>query len=188
MISVMKKMRENRISCIPIERQISPSDEFTTRTVGIAYLSDLMFLLRIPNYYRYLEEPIINFIIDLNGLEEDGNYFDQFSQQSTINETDLGLGLRNEEKKVETSEKFRKQSSVKYSRPIDEELDSDSDAGEDEEMLFKEQVFEMSTVAASLNRSETKAGISETHTSRARSPSHLTDNDGRSNSQLLKSD
>ena len=80
LISVMKKMRENRISCIPIERQINPNDEFTTRTVGIAYLSDLMFLLRIPNYYRYLEEPIINFIIDLNGLEEDGNYFDQFSQ------------------------------------------------------------------------------------------------------------
>lgn len=71
-------MRDNRVSCMPIERPISQQDEFTTKTVGLAFLTDLMFLFRVPNYYKYLEEPIINFITDLNALEED-NYFDQAS-------------------------------------------------------------------------------------------------------------
>lgn len=128
----MKKMRENKISCIPIERQISLNDEFTTRTVGIAFLTDLMFLLRIPNYYRYLEEPIINFIIDLNGLEEDGNYFDQFSYSST-NGADANQAPANEEeKKADGLKSLRKQSSIKPARTIDEELDSDAEDGEDE--------------------------------------------------------
>lgn len=69
-------MRDNRVSCIPIERQINPNDEFTTRTVGIAFLTDLMFLFRVPNYYKYFDEPIINFTTDLNALEDDSNFFD----------------------------------------------------------------------------------------------------------------
>ena len=74
MFSVLKKMRDNRVSCIPIERQLSQNDQHTTRTVGLAFLTDLMFLLRMPDFYKYLDEPVIAFIGDLNGLEEDLTY------------------------------------------------------------------------------------------------------------------
>ena len=30
-----------------------------------------MFLLRLPNFWQYLDEPVINFVTELNGLEED---------------------------------------------------------------------------------------------------------------------
>jgi hypothetical protein len=42
-----------------------------------------MFLFRLPNYYKYLDEPVINFVSDLNGLEEDANYFDMVSTNNT---------------------------------------------------------------------------------------------------------
>lgn len=64
-------MRDNRISCIPIERTISPADPQLTHTVGIAFLTDIMFLLRLPDFFRHLDEPVIRFVSDLNGLEED---------------------------------------------------------------------------------------------------------------------
>ena len=64
-------MRENKVSCVPIERQLSPTEPHTTRTVGLAFQTDIMFLLRLPDFYKHLEEPIIQFVTDLNGLEED---------------------------------------------------------------------------------------------------------------------
>jgi hypothetical protein len=30
-----------------------------------------MFLLRLPNYWVNLDEPVIKFVTDLNGMEED---------------------------------------------------------------------------------------------------------------------
>lgn len=71
LFSVLKKMRDNRVSCIPIEHQISKSDTQTTRTVGLAFMTDLMFLFRLPEYYKRLDEPVITLVTDLNGLEED---------------------------------------------------------------------------------------------------------------------
>jgi hypothetical protein len=67
-------MRDNRVSCIPLERSISPADPRTTRTVGLAFLTDIMFLLRLPEFFKLLDEPVIKFVSDLNGLEEDQAY------------------------------------------------------------------------------------------------------------------
>ena len=69
--SVLKKMRDNRVSCIPIERSLSLTDHHLTRTIGLSFLTDLMFLFRLPQWEQYLEEPILTFVSDLNGLEED---------------------------------------------------------------------------------------------------------------------
>lgn len=80
LFSVLKKMRDNRVSCIPIERQLSPSDQHSTRTVGLAFLSDIMFLLRLPNFYKYLDEPVLAFVTDLNGLDEDFHQQEEPSQ------------------------------------------------------------------------------------------------------------
>jgi hypothetical protein len=30
-----------------------------------------MFLFRLPNFWKLLDEPVISFVTDLNGLEED---------------------------------------------------------------------------------------------------------------------
>ena len=67
-------MRDNRVSCIPLERSISPTDPHKTRTVGLSFLTDIMFLLRLPDFYKQLDEPVIKFVSDLNGLEEDLSY------------------------------------------------------------------------------------------------------------------
>ena len=67
-------MRDNRISCIPIEKPISPTEPHITRTVGLAFLTDIMFLLRLPDFTKHLDEPVIKFVTDLNGLEEDLSY------------------------------------------------------------------------------------------------------------------
>lgn len=67
-------MRDNRVSCIPLERSISLTDPHNTRTVGLAFLTDIMFLLRLPDFHKHLDEPVIKFVSDLNGLEEDLSY------------------------------------------------------------------------------------------------------------------
>ena len=74
LFQVLKKMRDNRVSCIPLERPISPTDPHTTRTVGLSFLTDIMFLLRLPDFHKHLDEPVIKFVSELNGLEEDLSY------------------------------------------------------------------------------------------------------------------
>lgn len=71
LFSVLKKMRDNRVSCIPLEKQLQTSDQFTSKTVGLAFLTDITFLFRLPNFYKYLDEPVISFVMDINGLDED---------------------------------------------------------------------------------------------------------------------
>lgn len=50
---------------------MSQIEAHQTKTVGLSYLTDIMFLLRLPNFWRHLEEPVIKFVTDLNGLDED---------------------------------------------------------------------------------------------------------------------
>ena len=71
LFQVLKKMRDNRVSCIPIEKLINAQDPHNTRSVGLAFLNDIMYLLRMPEFYRQLDEPCINFVKEINGLEED---------------------------------------------------------------------------------------------------------------------
>jgi hypothetical protein len=37
-----------------------------------------MFLLRLPDFWKHLDDPIIQFVTDLNGLEEDSQYQELF--------------------------------------------------------------------------------------------------------------
>jgi hypothetical protein len=37
-----------------------------------------MFLLRLPDFWKHLDDPIIQFVTDLNGLEEDPQYQELF--------------------------------------------------------------------------------------------------------------
>ena len=62
-------MRENKIACVPIERPFSNDENGKTYTVGISFLTDIMYLLKLPNYYRYLNESVISFVAELNGID-----------------------------------------------------------------------------------------------------------------------
>lgn len=53
-------------------------DPHTTRTVGLAFQTDIMFLMRLPEFWKHLDDPIIQFVTDLNGLEEDPQYQELF--------------------------------------------------------------------------------------------------------------
>jgi hypothetical protein len=45
-----------------------------------------MYLFRLPQYYRYLEEPVINFITELNGIDDD-------LEQGNTNENSLTMNI-----------------------------------------------------------------------------------------------
>lgn len=138
-------MRDNRVSCIPVERQINSAEEFTTRTIGLAFLTDLMFMFRVPGYYKYLDEPILNFITDLNALEEDTMFTSE--NQSQLNgangsSTDITLQpfeeLKAQDLNSNTASNMDDMSGRAGRRKktliIDEELDSqDSEDYEDDE-------------------------------------------------------
>ena len=40
-------------------------------TVGIVFLNDLMYILKQLNFHEILTKPVINFVIGLNGTDED---------------------------------------------------------------------------------------------------------------------
>jgi hypothetical protein len=45
-------------------------------TVGFSFLNDILYLFRTPNYFAYLEEPVIGFISELNGIDDENETTD----------------------------------------------------------------------------------------------------------------
>lgn len=78
---VLRKLRDKNVSMIIVERKtlvrVGPQATWTetVETVGIVFLSDLMFLLRQLNFHDILTQPVINFCMNLNGTEEDRRAF-----------------------------------------------------------------------------------------------------------------
>lgn len=70
LFEVLQKLRENRVSMISIDRKKHIHDA-RTETVGIVFLTDLMYILRQVNFHEILTQPIIKFVMNLNGTEED---------------------------------------------------------------------------------------------------------------------
>ena len=78
LFEVLQKMRDFRISSIIIERQFvlkSNPQKDQTESVGIVFLNDLMYLLRQINFHEILTQPVMKFVMHLNGTEEDRNAF-----------------------------------------------------------------------------------------------------------------
>lgn len=46
-----------------------------SETVGIVFLSDLMYILRQINFHEILSQPVIKFVLNLNGTDEDRKRF-----------------------------------------------------------------------------------------------------------------
>lgn len=74
---VMTKLRENKISMIIVERSSVSikTGVQKSETVGIVFLTDLMFILRQLNFHEILTQPVIKFIMNLNGTDEDRKAF-----------------------------------------------------------------------------------------------------------------
>lgn len=107
-----------------------------------------MFLFRIPNYYRYLDEPVISFISDLNGLEEDQNYFDIHQSISGQSLREDGAAMKRfSASNRKTSKMVERQESVKLQRENGGDLEENGDyenaegEDEDEDEEEKEQPF-----------------------------------------------
>lgn len=79
LIDVLKKMRDNHVSTVFIERtyQHKESKSEVTETVGMVFLTDLMYLFRQVNFFEILQQPVIHFVMHLNGSEDDMAQFEQ---------------------------------------------------------------------------------------------------------------
>lgn len=72
---VLQKLRENKVSMILVERIFTKNSIQKSETVGIVFLSDLMFILRQLNFHEILTQPVIKFVMSLNGTEDDRKTF-----------------------------------------------------------------------------------------------------------------
>lgn len=156
LFSVLKKMRDNRVSCIPIEKQVNPCDQRATRTVGLAFLTDIMFLLRLPNFWRHLDEPVINFVTDLNGLEEDFQSTDSTSLQEAVVKCDKiddseakkvtapieGIMKEMEESEDDKRESDKEKNGVEI-QDVDDEDEDEEEEGEEDESSEEEKEEEI---------------------------------------------
>lgn len=61
---VLKKMREKRVGMVSIE---AADGQYT---VGLCFLNDLFYLLRLTDYYYYLSQPVIVFLRELNSFPD----------------------------------------------------------------------------------------------------------------------
>jgi hypothetical protein len=43
--------------------------------VGLCFLNDLFYLFSLPNFYKYLGRPVLEFIQKLNYFEEDAKHY-----------------------------------------------------------------------------------------------------------------
>lgn len=70
---VLQKLKNNRVSMIVINRNFVNvnSKKKTTETMGLVFLTDLMFLFRQLNFHELLIQPVSKFVMNLNGSEED---------------------------------------------------------------------------------------------------------------------
>ena len=86
---VLLKLRENRVSMITIERQYHHEKTQTEQieTVGLVFLTDLMFILKQVNFHEILTRPIIDFVLALNGTDEDKRaYKDKLRAEGSNND------------------------------------------------------------------------------------------------------
>ena len=54
LFEVLQKLRENKVSMILVERLFTKNSVQKSETVGIVFLSDLMFILRQLNFHEIL--------------------------------------------------------------------------------------------------------------------------------------
>lgn len=69
LLLALKQMRDKRVSIMPVEAL--SDDQKTTYTEGICFMNDLLYLLKLPNFWEYLCLPVGTFLKELNCSEDD---------------------------------------------------------------------------------------------------------------------
>lgn len=67
-------MKQKRISLLPVEDYLpchANQSDAPSFTVGLVFLTDLLFLLRLPNFWELLSQPVSVFLEELYGNEQD---------------------------------------------------------------------------------------------------------------------
>jgi hypothetical protein len=64
LFQVLRKMRDWRVGVISIEASEG------NYTVGLCFLNDLLYLLRLPDYYYFFSQPVMVFLKDLNSYDD----------------------------------------------------------------------------------------------------------------------
>ena len=75
LLEVLLEMKQKRISLVPIEEKndVQAGHEILSHTIGLVFLSDLLFLLRLPNYWELLNQPVSDFLEELYGQYGDND-------------------------------------------------------------------------------------------------------------------
>ena len=79
LIELLYQMKQKRISMMPVEDRLTNASQQSSQsvseqssfTVGLVYLTDLLFLLRLPNFWELLTQPVSTFLEELYGNEND---------------------------------------------------------------------------------------------------------------------
>jgi hypothetical protein len=74
---------------ILVERLFTKNSVQKSETVGIVFLSDLMFILRQLNFHEILSQPVIKFVMNLNGTEDDRKIFKTKLQSEQSNDGNI---------------------------------------------------------------------------------------------------
>ena len=73
LLEVLFAMKQKRISVLPIEErfELQLTQEVESHTIGLLFITDLLYLLRLPNYWQLLSQPVTEFLNELYGQYED---------------------------------------------------------------------------------------------------------------------
>ena len=74
LIELLYQMKQKRISLVPVEEYLSchqRAQDSNSFTVGLVFLTDLLFLLRLPNFWELLSQPVSVFLEELYGGDQD---------------------------------------------------------------------------------------------------------------------
>lgn len=102
--------------------------------MGIVYLNDLMYLLRQINFHDILTQPVMKFVMHLNGTEEDRNAFKERLRSET--ETGNPSELSSEGASHMTLPKKQTTASHNQEQKNSENDHQDDDAEEDDQAFF----------------------------------------------------
>ena len=76
LIEVLYQMKQKRISIVPIEDRLpchsqQRDSDTPSFTVGLVFITDLLFLLRLPNFWELLSQPVSTFLEELYGNDNE---------------------------------------------------------------------------------------------------------------------
>lgn len=138
LVDVLKKMRDNHVSTVFVERsyQHKESKKEVTETVGMVFLTDLMYLFRQVNFFEILQQPVIHFVMHLNGSEEDLAQFEDRMRRQGYNLGDvfnnLNLSNQGESKDSASHRESKHAEEERNANDADDKMDGDGD-GDDKD-------------------------------------------------------